>query len=65
MKVSPLYQFIKHLILKKHEYIYYKTDHHWTTNGSYYAYKTFRANIWGLLLLKKDYFNIKDLSNNF
>lgn len=25
----------------KQEYIYYKTDHHWTTLGAYYAYKQF------------------------
>lgn len=28
-------QFLKH----KEEYIYYKTDHHWTSLGSYYAYQ--------------------------
>lgn len=27
------------LLLHKNEYIYYKTDHHWTTLGSYYAYQ--------------------------
>lgn len=29
--------------LKKHtdEYIYYRTDHHWTARGSYFAYKAF------------------------
>ena len=26
---------------KKDEYIYYKTDHHWTTKGAYYAYIDF------------------------
>ena len=30
-------------ILKRYanEYIYYRTDHHWTTLGSYYAYKAY------------------------
>lgn len=30
-------------ILKEHadEYIYYKTDHHWTTLGAFYAYQAF------------------------
>jgi len=30
-------------ILKKHadEYIYYKTDHHWTTLGAFYAYREY------------------------
>lgn len=27
------------LLSHKNEYIYYKTDHHWTTLGSYYAYE--------------------------
>ncbi|RXI45079.1 hypothetical protein DP130_12565 [Clostridium tetani] len=49
---------------KKHEYIYYKTDHHWTTNGAYYGYETLGKHM-GFTPLKKDDFNIKDLSNNF
>jgi hypothetical protein len=30
-------------ILQTHqeEYIYYRTDHHWTTKGAYYAYETY------------------------
>jgi hypothetical protein len=30
-------------ILKSHqdEYIYYRTDHHWTTRGAYYAYESY------------------------
>ena len=30
-------------LLKKHtdEYLYYRTDHHWTTLGSYYGYEAF------------------------
>ncbi len=37
--------------LSKHsdEYIYYRTDHHWTTLGAYYAYEEFMNTI------KKDY----------
>ena len=36
-------------ILKKHagEYIYYRTDHHWTTLGSYYAYRTYMNEVYG------------------
>ena len=26
---------------KRNEYIYYKTDHHWTTDGAFYAYEKF------------------------
>lgn len=29
------------LFTNKDEYIYYKTDHHWTTMGAYYAYTDF------------------------
>ncbi len=30
-------------VLEEHkdEYIYYKTDHHWTTKGAYYAYRAY------------------------
>lgn len=49
---------------KKHEYIYYKTDHHWTTTGAYYGYETL-GKYMGFTPIKKDYFNIKNLSNNF
>ncbi len=30
-------------VLKKHrkEYLYFRTDHHWTSNGAYYAYQEF------------------------
>ncbi|SHI03650.1 DHHW family protein [Clostridium grantii] len=27
------------MVNKKNEYIYFKTDHHWTMRGAYYAYK--------------------------
>ncbi len=34
-------------VLKEHsdEYIYYRTDHHWTTLGAYYAYEEFMNSI--------------------
>lgn len=34
-------------VLKDHrdEYIYYKTDHHWTTLGAYYAYQALMKNL--------------------
>ncbi len=36
-------------VLRSHkdEYVYYKTDHHWTSLGAYYAYKE-AANVMGL-----------------
>ena len=49
---------------KKNEYIYYKTDHHWTTNGAYYGYEVLGKHM-GFTPLKKDDFNIKDLSDEF
>lgn len=33
--VNPSFTLMEH----KDEYIYYKTDHHWTTLGAYYTYK--------------------------
>lgn len=38
VKVVPLYnEMMKH----RKEYIYFRTDHHWTAKGAYYAYDTF------------------------
>ncbi len=41
--------------LKKHkdEYIYYKTDHHWTTSGAWYAYETYSKSA-GFLPISED-----------
>ena len=52
--------------LKEHsdEYIYYKTDHHWTTLGAYYAYEEWaRAN--GIEALSQDAFEIEKATDNF
>ncbi len=40
------------------EYIYYKTDHHWTSLGAYYAYVEFMKS------LDKGYVDINDLKAN-
>lgn len=52
--------------LKSHneEYIYYKTDHHWTTLGAYYAYVDWARSI-GIEPLEQKDFNIKQVSKNF
>ena len=44
-------------VLKKHqkEYIYYRTDHHWTTLGAYYAWTQF-AEAAGLAMRKLEYY---------
>ena len=31
----------RHLLAHKREYIYFRTDHHWTVRGAYYAYRAF------------------------
>ena len=49
---------------KKDEYIFYKTDHHWTTDGAYYAYETL-GNIMGFTPLSKSDFKIKEVTNDF
>lgn len=49
---------------KKDEYIYYKTDHHWTTLGAYYAYIEF-CNKMGLKAKDIDEFDIVKVSDDF
>lgn len=51
--------------LRKHkdEYIYYKTDHHWTTTGAYYAFLDF-ANKAGMNVESDNYDKYR-VSNNF
>lgn len=53
-------------ILKQHkdEYIYYKTDHHWTSLGAYYAYTQWAQSI-GITPLNQSEFEIKILSDEF
>lgn len=46
------------------EYIYYKTDHHWTSNGAYYAYKEW-SNRLGINGYSKDDFNINPVTESF
>lgn len=46
------------------EEIYYRTDHHWTTNGAYYAYVAY-AEAMGWQPLAKDAFDIVAVSDSF
>lgn len=46
------------------EYVYYKTDHHWTTLGAYYAYLELGKYL-GYTPYEKEDFEIKVLSDNF
>lgn len=49
---------------KSDEYIYYKTDHHWTSKGAYYAYKYF-IEIKGEKALSEENFLVETVSKDF
>lgn len=49
---------------KKNEYIFYKTDHHWTTKGAYYAYVEFAKQV-GIKPLENHEFNLMRKVNGF
>lgn len=53
-------------ILSKHkdEYIYYKTDHHFTTLGAFYMYQELGKEL-GYIPLSKDDFTIEKVSDSF
>ncbi len=53
-------------ILSEHddEYVYYKTDHHWTGDGVYYAYVEIMKSL-GQTPLDKSHFNIETVSEDF
>ncbi len=46
------------------EYIYFKSDHHWTQRGAYYAYKAFVESV-GLEAAEHDDFDIKTLTDSY
>ena len=46
------------------EYIFYKTDHHWTTLGAYYAYVEW-ANRIGVTPMSQEEFEIKEVADDF
>lgn len=52
--------------LEKHkdEYLYYKSDHHWTSLASYYSYQTL-ASLFKLGKTKKSDYTIYPVSNSF
>lgn len=54
----------KVLSLHRDEYIYYRTDHHWTTKGAYYAYAEL-ANAMGFAPHSMDYYDIKQVTGSF
>lgn len=48
----------------KDSYIYYRTDHHWTSYGAYLAYKA-AAPVLGYEGIDKDKFNVEHVSDQF
>ena len=48
----------------KGEYVYYRTDHHWTTKGAYIAYKAVMES-WGMgdRILPETAFTIREIPN--
>lgn len=53
-------------VLEEHrdEYIYYKTDHHWTSDGAYYGYHAYCESI-GTAPMEKSEFEIQTVSDRF
>lgn len=53
-------------ILRAHdsEYIYYRTDHHWTTLGAYYAYTAWAEKM-GIAPLRPEQFTVTQVSDSF
>ncbi|OPY61880.1 MAG: hypothetical protein A4E56_01758 [Pelotomaculum sp. PtaU1.Bin065] len=52
------------LAAHKQEYIYYKTDHHWTSLGAYYAYRE-AGRVMDFPALDLNDFNLEPASDNF
>lgn len=48
----------------KYEYIFYKTDHHWTSLGAFYSYEKLAEDM-GLKKKPDDYYNVQLVSNDF
>ncbi|KEI15324.1 MULTISPECIES: DHHW family protein [Clostridium] len=61
IKFVDVYEELKN---HKNEYIYYKTDHHWTTLGAYYAYEKL-GDTMGYKPLQISDFNIEKVTDNF
>lgn len=48
----------------KNDYLFYKTDHHWTSKGAYIAYKAMSEKL-GFTPTPIDHFNIVTVTNSF
>ncbi len=56
--------FLEVLSKNKDQYIYYRTDHHWTSKGAYLAYKAYIEDL-GLEAIPEEDFKIETISNDF
>ena len=54
----------ENLFSHRKNYIYYRTDHHWTTEGAYLVYKDF-MNVMNIVPNEKEYFERVKVSDNF
>ena len=54
----------KTLLEHNKEYIYYKSDHHWTTYGAYYAYLEYCKNL-GIQSTSYENYNIENVTKSF
>lgn len=65
-KIPDKQQILVDDVLKTHdaEYIYYRTDHHWTTLGAYYAYEAWAKSM-GLTPIPKEQFQITPVTDDF
>ncbi len=52
------------LLSNKEQYIYYNTDHHWTTLGAYYAYRQIATSL-DFKPYEKNQFDIEHATNDF
>ncbi|WP_100539364.1 DHHW family protein [Paenibacillus sp. GM2FR] len=52
------------LFAKQEEYIYYRTDHHWTTKGAFYAYQEL-SQAMGWTPKQKADFNVRTVTEDF
>lgn len=61
VEVIDVYDALK---LHSNEEIYFKTDHHWTMRGAYFAYRE-AAKVMGIKPYEEDDFQIKTVSDSF
>lgn len=61
---ASLINVVDTLTTHKNEYIYYRTDHHWTSLGAYYAYD-YAGKALGYTPLPLSQFTVEDATNDF